>query len=93
MNAKEILLKILDKQEDFNKEIATVKIILARQEENLEEHMRRTQLNEENLELLRSELKPVQRHVDMINGVLKLIGGIAVVVSIITGVLAIISQL
>ncbi len=93
MDAKEILLKILDKQEEFNKDMSEVKVTLARQEENLAEHMRRTQLNEENIELLRREFKkdmdPVTKHVAVVNAGLRLIGGLAVVVSIITGIMQI----
>ncbi len=43
----------------------------------LKEHIYRTELNEENILLLREELKPMQRDVMYIHGGLKLVGGIA----------------
>lgn len=44
---------------------------------SLEEHIRRTVQNEEMIELLRNDLKPVEDHVKYVHGALKLLGLIA----------------
>lgn len=61
--------KIVDKQGEMA-------VILAAQHESLKQHMRRTALLEDAIE-------PIKRHVYMINGGLKLIGAIAIVVELI----------
>ena len=74
-------------------DITDIKVTAAKQEENLKEHMRRTAAAEEAILLARkeaslkaaaleSELKPVKDHVTMVNGVLKFIGLIAVLLGI-----------
>lgn len=73
----ERLFEILDK---ISEDISELKIITAKQEENLKEHIRRTELAEENLQLLRQEMQPLKEHVVAINGVLKVIGVISVII-------------
>lgn len=73
--------KLFDRQEKILDEIGHIKIVLTKQELNLSEHMRRTQLAEENIELLREELKPIQNHVKTVDIVIKLAGGISALVS------------
>lgn len=58
---------------------------LVKQEENLKEHMRRTELAERSIEKMDTDLKPIKKHVDMLQGVFKFIGLIATVVGIIAG--------
>ena len=57
----------------------------------LEEHMRRTEANEENIKLLREEFKPIEKHVHMIHGVLKFFGLLGVFTSILAGLVKIFS--
>ena len=74
----ERLYEILDK---IGEDVSELKITSAKQEENIKEHMRRTELAEENLKMLRTEIEPLKQHVIAINGVLKIIG----VISVVTG--------
>lgn len=66
--------RILDKLDEMDKRIDNIDITLAKQHVSLEEHIKRTNLLEE-------QLKPVNKHVDMVNGALKLLGFIAVLLA------------
>ena len=57
----------MDKIDTIQKDIGQIKIILAEQHISLKEHIRRT-------ELLETALKPIEKHVAMTQGALKLIG-------------------
>lgn len=74
MSDKELIQKIYDKQEKISEDMGEVKVTLARQEENIRTHIRRTELAEMNIESLRKEIEPVKTHVKMIQGALKFIG-------------------
>lgn len=84
----ERLYSTLDKiQED----ISELKVTSAKQEENIKEHIRRTELAEENITLLRRELEPVKQHVATMNAVLKIVGLISVLIGTATGIFQIIN--
>ena len=96
MKANEVYDRLLEKQEQMADDIGEIKVILARQEESLRHHIRRTELAEEaialnrkqldvSIEKLNKELEPVHKHVQLINSAFKIIGGISVVVSIVAG--------
>lgn len=53
---------------DQAKSLQEISIVLARQEENLKEHMRRSELNEKAVDLLSSQLHPVRAHVEQMRG-------------------------
>lgn len=74
-------------------DISEIKITLGAQHVTLVEHTRRSTLAEENLGILRTELKPIQKHVAMVTGALKLIGLVSVVVGIIAGIVQIIAPI
>ena len=71
-----------EKIEKLDTRLDSIDINLAKQESNLREHMRRTQLAEENIELLRTEIKPLSHHVATINNIAKIISALAAVVAI-----------
>lgn len=81
---KEFLERFYDKQEQMANDLSDIKVLLAKQEENLKLHMYRTELAEESIKLLREELKPLEYHVWVVNialkglGVLSLLAGFAV---------------
>lgn len=62
----------IDKISDKQTEMA---IILAAQHESLKQHMRRT-------DLLEKAIEPIKRHVSMVNGGLKLLGFIAIILEL-----------
>lgn len=73
----ERIFEVLDK---ICEDLSELKITVAKQEENLKEHIRRTELAEENLQMLRQEIEPLKQHVTVINGILKIIGIISVII-------------
>lgn len=52
----------------------------------LEEHMRRTELAEENLKILRGEVEPIKTHVAAIRILVKVVGVLGTVVGIAVGI-------
>lgn len=74
------LTRIEEKLDDTNDHLASIDITLGAQHISLKEHIRRTTNIEE-------ELKPIKRHVDMMNGALKLLAIIAMVLGIVEGIL------
>jgi len=69
--------KISDNIESIKDDIGLIKIDLA-------VHMSRTAANEEMLQLLRKDLKPVEIHVERVNGALKLLGATGIIVTVVT---------
>lgn len=68
--------RIETKIDDIGERLGSIDITLAQQHESLKDHMRRTAL-------LEAELHPVKKHVDMVEGAMKLITIIAAVFAII----------
>lgn len=78
---KDKLKDIDDKLDEHTKILASVDKTLALQAQQLEMHMRRTDLAEENMKILREEFRPVQGHVEFMNKLAKLVALIAAVAS------------
>jgi hypothetical protein len=70
--------------QEIKQDIKEIKSSQANTEKDIAVHIRRTELAEENLRILAEELKPVKKHVIMIEGVLKFLG----VLSLVAGVIA-----
>lgn len=79
-----------EKLEEHTKILSSVDKTLALQEEQLRNHIYRTQLAEENLEILRKEFKPVEKHVHFVNTLSKLVALLATVGSAVYGVLEVV---
>jgi hypothetical protein len=58
-------------------------------QKDLAHHIYRTDLAEQSIGLLRSEVEPIKRHVDMVSGGLKLIGAVIVMAGLILTVMQI----
>lgn len=71
--------KIADSLSDIN-------VTIAKQEENLKEHMRRTELNEIAIGKLADALAPIKSHVDHMKGAGKLLLITGTVVSLLGGI-------
>ena len=67
------MMKIWENQEESKKEISDINITLAKQHVTLEEHTRRSLANEEAVDLLRQQIKPIEEHVLMVNTAAKII--------------------
>ena len=74
---EERIFQSLDK---ISEDISDLKVVVGKQEENIKEHMRRTEIAEENLALIREEIEPLKNHVVVINGVLKIVGIVAIII-------------
>jgi archaellum component FlaC len=80
----ERIIRIEDKIDKVVEHIGSIDSTLAAQHVSLKEHMRRT-------ELLEQEIEPIKAHVDMVSGAVKLIlftaaicGGIEGIISLLT---------
>lgn len=78
--------EIETKVDKLDERLDSIEKVLIKQELNLEIHIKRTNLLEESVGLLRQDLRPVERHVDYVHGALKFIGIISVVVGIFAAV-------
>jgi phosphoenolpyruvate carboxylase len=86
MTDKKLLEKLDEKLDLVETRLSSIDVTLAKQELNLQEHMRRSLLNEEAIDLIKEELKPVQKHVTQVHTILQVVGFVAVLVSIVASV-------
>ena len=59
--------------DDIHSELVEIKLTQKEIELNLKEHIRRTELAEESIQLIREEFKPIKKHVDTVNTTAKVI--------------------
>lgn len=90
---KEKLDKVEEKLDRIEERLGSIDVTLAKQEVNLREHMRRTQLNEEAIEHITEALVPINKHVNMLEGVLKFFGIVSIFVGIAAGVVKVLEYL
>lgn len=83
---KEHLEKIEAKVDIIEEKISNIDITLAKQAKDLEHHIYRTELAEENISLIRQEMQPVKKHVALMDAGLKVIGALSSVAMFILGV-------
>jgi len=82
MADKDMLERIYDKVERLAESHSKLNVIVAKQEENLKAHMKRSDMLEESLDILRKDFKPIQSHVAAVSGVVKAIGIVASIAAI-----------
>lgn len=85
--------RVLDKLDEMGKHLNSIDVTLAKQEVNLDNHIRRTDLAEESISLIRDEIKPIKKHIHMMEGALKLIGVLSLVVGLLYGVVRLVAAL
>lgn len=83
----EKLEKLDNKLDKTNERLNDIDKTLVKQEASLSEHIRRTEINEEAIGLVRDEMKPVKKHIYMMEGALKLLGVLSLLVGLLVGVL------
>ena len=83
----ELFNLVLTKIDRLDSRIDNVDKTLIKQEVSLAEHIRRTELAEEAIKILKSSIDPINRHVHMVEGALKMIGGLSILLGIITTLL------
>jgi predicted nucleic acid-binding Zn-ribbon protein len=88
---QEQLDKIEEKLDRVEEKISSIDVTLAKQAKDLEHHIYRTELAEENLSLIRQEMVPVKKHVALMDASLKVIGAIASIITFIVGAIKILN--
>lgn len=72
---KELLTRVVEQLDKLDDKLDAVDKTLVKQEENLREHMRRTELLEKQHEMLQSdiheELEPIKSHINQVKGISK----------------------
>lgn len=90
MSKEDQVLKALEKFESkidkLDIRMDSMERVLIKQEANIEYHVKRTDVAEANLDLLRNDLKPVQKHVDYMNGALKALGIVGAIVGTVAAI-------
>lgn len=71
--------KVYVKLEEISKDMTELKITSAKQEVNLQEHMKRS-------DMLEAKMVPIEQHVSKVDGALKLIGFIGIISGIVLSV-------
>ena len=84
--SEDILKVIIDKVDKLDnkidiiaEDIVTLKVTSVKHNETLVYHVKRSDLNEANIELLRKEVEPLKAHVNQVSGILKFLGGFAAI--------------
>jgi len=83
---QEQLDKIEEKVDRIESKISNIDVTLAKQAKDLEHHIYRTDLAESNIELLRTEMQPVKKHVALMDAGLKIIGALSSISMFIMGI-------
>jgi predicted nucleic acid-binding Zn-ribbon protein len=78
--------RIMNKLDEIDDAIKSIEITLVKQQAILEEHQRRSLANEEAVEILRKQMKPIEDHVFLINSVFKGIIFLSFLVGIAQGI-------
>jgi hypothetical protein len=68
---KELLLKLHDKVDTISDKIKDIEIVQIKHEENLKEHLRRSELAELRIEFIEGEVKPMLQGVSFLKAVAK----------------------
>lgn len=90
MKLDEILNRILDSQEETQRDVSDMKADLAAQKVILDEHMRRSLANEEAVEIMRAQIKPIEEHILKFNFTFKLVAAVGTTLAVIAAVVKII---
>lgn len=65
------------KVDKVEEKISNIDVTLAKQAKDLEHHIYRTDLAEENLDILKKQLEPIQKHVSLVDATLKVMGAVS----------------
>lgn len=85
----DMLKKIDSKLETISSDLTDMKVTIAKQEENIKLHIYRTEIAEENIEILKTKLEPIDTHVKYVHGVLRFFGAFSLFTGIIIGLISI----
>ena len=79
--------KIEGKLDKLDNRLDSMDIHLARQGKDLSYHIKRTDLLEESVKEVKKELEPIKAHVSRVDGALRFLGVISLLISILGGIL------
>ena len=85
--------KVSDNHDAVQKELKEVNVSLVKQEENLRQHMYRTELAEKRLEHIEEDLKPIKSVLAGAKGVFAVIGAIATLAGMVLAIFEIVTKL
>lgn len=71
-----LLDRIYDRQDKLVNSVHEINVTLAKQHISLEEHIKRSKAAEDAIELIRNEIKPIERHVELVKFAIKVVAGI-----------------
>lgn len=77
---QEMLLKIDTKIDEIKEKLSDHEIILAKQEANIQEHMRRTEVSEKRLEKFEQDVKPVLEGISVFKTIAKIASVVSAIV-------------
>ena len=77
---KEILVDISDKVDELKDRIHSIDVTVAKQEVNLQDHMRRTVINEEKLDMFEDKIAPALDAYKFIATFCKVLTGAAIII-------------
>lgn len=83
MNNEKTLERVLDKLEHIDERLNYIDKTLERNTASLETHIRRTEIAEDAIKGLRSDLKPVESHVSLMNGIFKTISAFGIITGLV----------
>lgn len=86
-----LVTRLESKIDSIQERIASVDVTLAVQAEQLSGHIRRTEIAEKRLDSIDNQLEPIQKHVNHVEGALKFVGIISLVLGIVAGVMSLIN--
>lgn len=88
-----IVKELFDKLESIDKSVDSINVILAVQAEQLKEHIKRSNELEKYVAELEESIEPLKTHVNRVNGLILLLGGIFALIGAIEGILKILNLL
>lgn len=86
MTNEENIEKLLDKIENINKHLYSIDMTLVKQHASLEVHMARTTTNEKLIEIIVADMKPIKKHVNHVEGGVKLLGLLALILGLLSAI-------
>lgn len=85
--------KFYEKLEKMDSRLDSIDKTLVKQEVNLDNHIKRTDLLEKHTDKLFRELEPIKKHVNHVEGGMKLLGLLSLVIGVVAGIIALLQHL
>jgi len=82
--------RIFEKLEQLDQKVGNIETTIAKQEVQLENHIYRTELAEENIALLRDQIKPLETSNIQLHGIIKFFSAIGFLITMICTIVKII---